>query len=256
MSQFKDREIYDGESNHFDNMDNSSPLVAAQSNTEQIIIEPPSGSDKIVGFGKHAELTFKTLAETQRGYVQWLFRQGWFHSKYPELYEYLDNAGLRPDMSVSTFIRSNPTPIDHNSFQARFTDDNELLRVVQAILFGTEYIYNITNVTFEHICNSDIVIDVTCNSRNPGWFSKMYHFTLLLELKPTVSNEYPEILRQLRSQRRSYEYFTTTSQTPSIIQQALVIGAYTGDVDIKAVRKMFGDIQIIEVSSEFDTGTE
>lgn len=208
---------------------------------------PPAGGELLVGFGKHADLTFQTLAETQRGYIHWLFRQSWFQFKYPALYEYVDAAGLRPEISASSFAEGDMIPVDHNTFQARFTNDTELLHLVQTIL-GKEHTYNITNVVFEHICNADIVIDVECRTKNAGWLSGTKYFTLLLELKPAVSNDYPEVLRQMRTQRRSYGYFTIPPKTKSVIQQALVTRAYTGDVDIEAVRKMYGEIQIVEVT--------
>ena len=208
---------------------------------------PPAGGERLVGFGKHSDLTFQALAETQRGYVHWLFRQSWFQSKYPDLYEYMDAVGLRPEITASTILEGDVAPVDHNTFQARFTDDNELLHLVQSIL-GKEHNYNITNVTFEHLCNADIVVDVECRAKNAGWFSGTQYFTLLIELKPSVSNDYPEILRQMRTQHRSYNYFTTAPKTNPVIQQALVTRAYTGKVDIEAVRKMFGEIQIVEVT--------
>nr|QBK86524.1 MAG: hypothetical protein LCMAC102_03190 [Marseillevirus LCMAC102] len=188
--------------------------------------------DKIVGFGKHKGLTYSELAETQKKYVIWLFKQSWFQSKYPELYEYLDLAGLRPK-EISE---------DHNHFQALFTDDIKLHNLIRNIINNTST-YTITKVIFEHLCNADIVIEIKYTKK--GLFSKSeLPHVLLIELKPTVSNDYPDVLRQMRSQLHSYYHYDKTAHLKKI-QQALVCKKYTGDIELENVRKMFDDIQII-----------
>lgn len=197
---------------------------------------------QLVSFGKHGTLTFHALATTQLGYTQWLFKQGWFQSRYPNLYEYLSKCGL-----CSSPIEGDINILDHNAFQAVFADDAELLRLVQSIL-GEEYTYNITNVIFEHICNADIVIEVERKPANAGYFTNSIYFVLVLELKPTVSNDYPEVLRQMHVQRRAYMFYNPVTKRNPIVKQALVMQAYTGNVKLETVRKIYGDILIIENS--------
>ena len=66
--------------------------------------------------------------------------------------------------------------------------------------------------------------------------------TVLVEIKPGMSNDYPDILRQMRAQRHSY--CILTKQENKKIVQVLAIGNYTGDTDYEVVDKMFGDIKI------------
>ncbi len=217
----------------------------------------PNG-DQLINFGKYAKLTFHTLAETQRGYVYWLFRHKWFQSNYPKLYEYMSFVGLNREESVQAILVHNIIPIDHAIFLARFTDDNELLRLIRSIL-GKKHSYNITNIVFGHLCRSDIVVDVERRAKNLVWATGIQYFTLLLKLKSSLSNDYLEILRQMRQQRSRYNQFNTPSSSSyekhrsyecfknSVIQQALVIRSYTGHIDEFDIRKIFGEIQIINV---------
>ena len=58
--------------------------------------------DYIVGFGRHTNLTYKSLAETQKPYCVWLFKQDWFEVERYELYHYLTKRGIY----VSTSCRN------------------------------------------------------------------------------------------------------------------------------------------------------
>lgn len=205
---------------------------------ENFFVDTGRNSDKVsqrlVAFGKFGNLTFEQLATTQPGYVKWLFSQDWFENKYTALFEYLVGLGLQPKSTLS----SSGEISTHNEYQARFIPSREeLSELVQRILGE----HQIIGVTFEHLCNADIVVEALV-PKNTKWFTSSKKVVLLIELKPSVSNDYPEILRQIRSQHRAYTVLCGESVK---IKQALVTQRYTGVTNIDVVNEMFGEVEFV-----------
>ena len=167
--------------------------------------------NRVVGFGKHKHLTFQQLVTDQKGYIDWLNTQTWFNSRYPELYEYIKMVGgfvENPDprrhhkISDTDDEEQLQMVLTHNQLQARFIDSVHLLDLVEGIL-GPEHEYNIHSVTFEHWCGADIEVLVTQTTTNLGAImnsTTVTNHTLLFEIKPSISDDYPE-------------YFTTNSRS-------------------------------------------
>ena len=221
--------------------------------------------NQIVGFGKHKTLTFHQLASIHKGYVDWLFSQTWFNCRYPELYEYLTAIGLCPKSSKSLGFHSDENKDDllgevqtHDELQARFTDNDQLLDLIKKALgSGPNITYNICSVIFEHWCGADIKVLVQKISTSAGIVmnsTTITNYTLLIELKPSVSNDYPEILRQIRGQEYSYNIFR--KQTGPLVGpgnipwggsiiQLLVTQRYDGNIPLETVKKIFGCVQIV-----------
>ena len=179
-----------------------------------------SEGERLVSFGKHANLTFEQLAVTQPGYIHWLFMQEWFEGKYPELFDYLVSVGLQPKSRSS----SSNEIMNNNQYQSRFIPSRGELKQLITSIIGE---HQLVSVTFEHLCNADIVVDVLV-SKNTKWYTSSQNVVVLIELKPSVSNDYPEILRQIRSQRRAYEVVCGKTK----IKQALVCQEYTGEINV------------------------
>lgn len=233
----------------------------------------------LVGFGKHAHLSYKELAVQQPGYVQWLFREDWFAGKHPKLYEYLDSVGMRPkdqakvtnkfqkdnvkvtnkfqedNLRPSDNAKSDDTKLTHNQYQAMFLDFDNIKKLLYNV-FDDVYDYVVDDIIFEDISDVDIILKLTRKRRyNPqftspvktllGWWygDDLHNIHLLIELKTSLTSDYPEVLRQLRRQRRSY----ITHHTPKnvTIKQVLVTQGYSGDVSLSDVRGVYRDIDVI-----------
>ncbi len=212
---------------------------------------------RVVAFGKHKSLTFQQLATDQKKYIDWLFSQTWFNGRYPELYEYLTMMGLhsrkQPPLHMHDDAKQLLEVLTHNELQALFTDDEQLLDLVRRIL-GSNHEYKIHSVTFEHWCGADIEILVTKTTLNPGIMINstiVTNHTLLIELKPGISNDYPDVLRQIRGQLYSHGIFRKQTGAPDDkITQVLVTQRYDGDVSLEKVKNMYGNVRIVFVDEE------
>lgn len=220
---------------------------------------PDALHNRVVGFGKHKHLTFQQLVTDQKGYVNWLNTQTWFNSRYPELYEYVKMTGSFTEPPVPQSHKISDTDDEaqlqmvqtHNQLQARFTDSNELLDLVKRVL-GNDHEYNIRSVTFEHWCGADIEVSVTQLVTNKGLVmnsTTATNHTLLFEIKPSVSEDYPDILRQIRGQLYSHGIFRRQTGVPDDkITQVLVTQRYDGKIPLEEIRKMYGNVQIVFVT--------
>ena len=220
----------------------------------------------LVGFGKHSHLTYKELATDQPGYVRWLFRQDWFSGAHPKLYEYLDSIGMRPNEvakvecstsdSDSDYVKSdnNDSKLTHNQMQVLFLDFQNIKKLLRNIFDDDTYDYSVDDIIFEDISDVDIILKLTrCRRYNiyepllksllRWWYNEPTCIHLLIELKTSVTSDYPEILRQLRRQKRSYTTHYDTSNVT--IKQVLVTQSYNGDVPLDSVRGVYKDIDVI-----------
>lgn len=242
-------------------VDNSSPVREAPPHHVPDFFRNTSDTlhNRTVGFGKYKFLTFHQLVTDQSKYVDWLLSQTWFNERYPELYEYVKMVGtfvVNPDPQQPHKISDTDDEEQlqmvqtHNQLQIRFTDNEKLLELVKRVL-GEEHEYNIRSVTFEHWCGADIEVVVTQITTNPGTFvnsTTVTNYTLLFEIKPSVSEDYPEILRQIRGQLYSHSIFRKQTGAPDEnIVQVLVAQRYDGKTVLEDVRRMYGNVKIVFV---------
>ncbi len=221
---------------------------------------PDALHNRVVGFGKHKKLTFQQLVTDQKRYIDWLNTQTWFNSRYPELYEYIKLVGSSFTVNDDPYRLHKFSDIDdeelqmvqtHNELQVRFTDSDELLALVKRIL-GQEHEYSIRSVTFEHWCGADIEVLVTQLVTNTGLVmnsTTATNHTLLFEIKPSVSDDYPDVLRQIRGQLYSHGIFRRQTGVPDDkITQVLVTQKYDGTISLEEVRKMYGNVSVVFVT--------
>lgn len=208
--------------------------MAANSETK---VDPLGYKGHIVNFGnKAAGLTYEQAHLTRPGWCQWFIDEDFGEAKYPRLHAYLTAVGYRKTSETT-----------HNMFQAEFTDDNNLEHIISLTL-GRDCNYKIQKVIFEPLCNADIRVDVEYSrgSSYTKWLGSRSKASILFELKPRVTDDYPDILRQMRSQKRAFYVFNDEQE----IHQALVTQRYTGKVDFDRVKQIFGDIPVIDLSRE------
>jgi len=156
----------------------------------------------IVPFGKHKGRLIEEVLVDDPGYLQWLAGQAWFRDKYVNLYQIVINRGSPPE----------ETP-EHNALQVKFLDEQFCRRFLRCLV-STEFPFEI-EVDFEDR-GVDVVLVIPNKRRDAldePWRSifrhdrliKMaqYNFereaTLTIELKPTVGDDYPAVLRQMKA---------------------------------------------------------
>ncbi len=198
------------------------------------------GDNCIVGFGKHKSLTYLQLAETQSEYIKWIFEQDFFSTAYPTLYSYLCKRGLKP-----RHIKSEKS---HREIQALFTQKSVMWGLLGWIFSDEKLNFEIEKTEFEDLSNADIAIDVRVTDDDGSRVDKLLgtnitNHTILVEIKPRVGNDYPDVLLQMRKQLYSYKMYNNYENRK--ITQVLVLKRYKGDIPIETVRKIFGDIEVV-----------
>lgn len=156
--------------------------------------------DNIIPFGKYKGQEIDQVAARDPQYLQWLTQQGWFVEKFQQLVVNINNFGAVPE----------ETPA-HNAMQAKFLDIAFRRAVALAIRFSREID---EDVHFERV--ADVLFS-----------------GIAVEIKPSLGDDYPAVLRQMRNQRRGPEaYFARV--------WILLVGEYTGTgATLEQVRQVF-----------------
>lgn len=142
-----------------------------------------SKNSNIVPFGKYQGQPVERLAE-DKTYCDWLTQQSWLPQRHPELYAVI----------INNFQEPTETPV-HNAMQAKFLDADychAFMEIIRTPYYGGPAVFE------------DKGIDVTIHS-DPK---------VGIELKPTMSDDYPAVLRQIL-------------RVPAD-RRCLVVGEYTG----------------------------
>src|SRR6516164_9112004 len=178
----------------------------------------PKGS--IVPFGKYKGRLIEELLLDDPVYLQWLSGQEWFRAKFAFLNQVIINRGSEPE----------ETP-DHNAMQVRFLADEFCLRFALCCCPGLEQrardeLHNhywpieagdaserrarIGDIAFRSSCQFEVrgvdvlfgieALDLNKNihSRSLFWRPEYLERGLPVELKPTVGDDYPAVLRQMK----------------------------------------------------------
>lgn len=140
-------------------------------------------SGEIIPFGKYKGQPIEAAVQ-DRQYVDWLTAQPWFKERFGNLYTLI----------VNNFQEPTETPA-HNALQARFLDLSFCARFLGNVFPGSQF--EKTSVEFETagfdaaVCGSYVK-----GTYNPnGYGQERVH----VEAKPTVGDDYPAVLRQIRS---------------------------------------------------------
>jgi hypothetical protein len=186
-------------------------------------------AENVVPFGKYKDRPVDAMMEDQK-YLQWLLAQPWFSDNYPQIYTIVVNQGVEPVDSP-----------EHNAMQAKFLE-LELCEKVVAAYFPTPdewlavsrkwadaacpkqaNLERIGEVFFEKD-NIDVSFHFHTHRRRSVYKGQEFdeyaynYAQFYLELKPTMGDDYPSVLRQMQRYQ---------SQKPGGFW-VLVIGAYTG----------------------------
>lgn len=174
---------------------------------------------KIIPFGKYKGQPVDVLAADPQ-YRDWLSAQPWFREKFGDLHLTLVKVAAPSD--------DVPTP-EHNAFQARFADPAFLARF-----------HGLTQVWYES-GGWDVVLTwrapyrwTDAETGELGVSSREY--SCGVELKPTIGDEYPAIVRTVRERRCKTK------------EDYIIVGylAWTAEQPIETVRAMFPDIRWVD----------
>lgn len=166
----------------------------------------------IIQFGKYKGKNYEVLLKDP-SYVNWLKQKDWINNKYPSLSTYILTMG---DTGLPANYNS-PTP-SHNRLQNKF-----LSTYYRYNLFKECYDDNIQidddkiQIEFEDKFNWDIVL----NYKKRNCFCYTTNMFLFCEIKTSVGEEYPCILRKMKQQIHSLENVYYKSNT--VLKYCLLI---------------------------------
>jgi uncharacterized protein (DUF3820 family) len=158
---------------------------------------------QVIPFGKYKGHPVEVML-ADKPYVDWLMVQDWFiNGRYQNVYNTIINYG----------VADSSTP-EHNKMQARFLDDDLCFKVISLFSYALpseelsdcyEARFKLNKHAFE-ICGWDVLIDVSvthvgADGKTHGRLSKKMRPFLRVgvELKPSVGDDYPNIIRQVRN---------------------------------------------------------
>lgn len=169
---------------------------------------------EIIPFGKYKGQPIEAAVQ-DRQYVDWLTAQPWFKERFGNLYTLI----------VNNFQEPAETPA-HNALQARFLDLRFCARVLSCVFGGKEF--KELRCEFE-TAGFDVAISGEHVHKLPNdWGHERIH----IEAKPSVGDDYPAVLRQIRNAKdRSHDLprnKTTYYQWDRVCDPVLFLEEYTG----------------------------
>lgn len=190
-------------------------------------------TDELIPFGKYKGQPLVAIQKDKQ-YIDWLLAQSWFHEKHKEFYTII----------INNFQEAVDTP-QHNAMHVKFLDDAYVLNLFKEYQIGDKDNYVVSRcferdgwdviIELSGLCTKDIskltneLLDKWNESNDEEYRSNLdkeimaleniERIALYIEIKPTVSDDFPSILRQIKASR------ITRKSTTKII---LLVGEYTG----------------------------
>lgn len=184
----------------------------------------------LVPFGKHKGKPVDALLD-DRPYLDWLLSQAWFKEKFGNVYNIVINNGQEPS----------ETP-EHNAMQIKFLDRDYRFKFVFAAFSGyVRAIKNTGEPSFE-VNGRDVEFIANVHlDDSKSWCS----WVLSVEIKPTVGDDYPSVLRQIK--RTKCEYLLIRSYTGTGATRDQFIQFF----QTQGVRVVFeSDVDAVQLSSQ------
>lgn len=151
-------------------------------------------SNEIIPFGKYKGQPIDVL-KNDRPYLEWLQSQEWFTSRYQNI----------NTLIINNFREPSETP-EHNKLQALFLDDNFLHQFINHLKnnYASRFNYDRkvdSGKWMEHQFDDNdwdelVRAKITFEERGIDVIWGCY---LNIEIKPTLSHDYPAVLRQMKA---------------------------------------------------------
>lgn len=209
----------------------------------------PNPANRLIPFGKYAGQPIDQLANDPQ-YAEWLTGQNWFREKHRDLYQIV----------INNFAVPTETP-EHNQLQAKFLDHQLLIELAQmcgiwrrnirsfkAISQEKDFVsmhedhdqFEVEELQFEckgfdvvFVCNrGQYSIEWRDGKQSKG---RICTQTFGVELKPSLGDDYPAVLRQIK--RCEFAYV-----------RILVYEQFCASVEIALVKKIFAQDKIFVFS--------
>jgi hypothetical protein len=139
----------------------------------------------IVPFGKYKGHPVEVLA-ADHAYCDWLVAQAWFRERYGNFYTLI----------VNNFAEPSETP-EHNALQARFLDGQLCRKLFRAVIDSADKDIKIST-DFE-VHGWDVLIRAGFPD---GSHKYILDRNFYIEIKPSLGDDYPAILRQMKANWR------------------------------------------------------
>lgn len=168
--------------------------------------------DVIVPFGKYKGQPVEAMAQDKQ-YVDWLTAQPWFKEKFGNIYTVI----------INNFQEPSETPT-HNALQAKFLNKDLCLALVKFLnprYFGDA---STLRVQFEHSGFDVFILGGKEISEHEYCYASFH-----LELKPTIGDDYPAILRRMKAAWFSGQPSRNdVARRDYVSNMVLVLEEYTG----------------------------
>ncbi len=165
---------------------------------------------ELIPFGKYKGQPVQVL-RSDRGYTEWLLQQDWFVQRFPNLRTII----------VNNFGQPSETP-EHNKLQARFLSKDFCTKfawLACAFLpsLSHNHLFSLIRKNDDEVC--DLVIETypefeakcgvdVCLCFFILWNGKegehCNNMEFKIEVKPTVSDDYPAVLREMKANESSF----------------------------------------------------
>jgi len=180
---------------------------------------------KIVPFGKYRGQPVEVL-QTDHAYCDWLTAQDWFRERYGGLWTVI----------VNNFAEPSETP-EHNALQAKFLDQRLCQRLAAAVVGVAVNLHTEIKTVFE--------VD--------GWdvHFRDRHRYFNIEVKPSLGDDYPAVLRQMKVNWRRCTAITADWHHGALVyNQFTAAGATLDQVRTIFDRSGFAVLSIAEISED------
>ena len=149
--------------------------------------------NEIVPFGKYKGMPIEVLSSDPQ-YCEWLSGQDWFRERYSKCYNII----------INNFTKPEDTP-EHNQMQAKFLNEAYSSACLVTFFKPDEWIFKEKpSVEFEY-SGFDVRVSYYVQkianeyNRANGWIN--------IELKPSIGDDYPSVLRQIKANKNSAKGF-------------------------------------------------
>lgn len=183
----------------------------------------------IIPFGKYKGQPVEVLAQDE-AYMEWLASQDWFRQKYQNIYAVV----------INNFQAPSDTP-EHNLMQGKFLDENYRFRVAWMLSYGSlRDRLNYDTFAVMECEGMDVRLEVSYEGPSSDR-QKIIH--MYLEIKPTVGDDYPAVLRQIITSSAYKNWkakkFGQGDDKIDGMRFCLIVGSYSGVIDREQLVEYF-----------------